>query len=440
MSASAIKPENVGNQRWLRLIPIAMAVYVISFMDRTNISYAFAGIGHEFHVNKAAQGAAGGIFFLGYMMFQIPGGYLAERWSARKFVAIMIVFWGLMALACGLVHSFTELVIARFFLGVAEGGIWPAILVLLSHWFPVQERARAYAFWMANLAISSIITQPLSGWIISVSDWRTLFFVEGALPFIIALPLWLLFVKDRPREAAWCSPAERDYIEQSIAQDRANEPAPGPFRDIFTNGTIWKLVAVYFLIQVGFYGLNMWLPTLLKTLTKEGFGTVGLIAALPYLTAIVLLFANGYLADRTRHYALHVFLATMMGAISLVLSVYVASASIVLSVVFICLAIGGALAYDGPFWAAASRVLPVAMAGGAMGLINALGNLGGYFGPYLGGYLQDKTGSFFATAMLFAGSLALAGIVVMTIRLREKPSDTVTTGGSTRRPATGGVR
>jgi sugar phosphate permease len=426
--SDTIRSEDVGNRRWLRLIPVAMVVYVISFMDRTNISYAFHGIGQEFHVGKAAQGAAGGIFFLGYIMLQIPGGWLAERWSARKFVAIMIVFWGLMALACGLVHSFRELVIARFFLGVAEGGIWPAILVLLSHWFPVQERARAYAFWMANLAISSIITQPLSGWIISISDWRTLFFVEGALPFLIALPLWLIFVKDRPHQAAWLSAAERDYIERSIAQDRAHEAPPGPFRDIFTNGTIWRLVGVYFLIQVGFYGLNMWLPTLLKTLTKQGFGTVGLIAALPYLTAIVLLFANGWLADKTRRYAFHVCLATVMGAIALVLSVYAASASIVLSVAFICLAIGGALAYDGPFWAASSRVLPVAMAGGAMGLINALGNLGGYFGPYLGGYLQDKTGSFSATAFLFAASLALAGILMMTIRLREKPHDRVPTG------------
>jgi sugar phosphate permease len=377
-----IRPADVGNQRWLRLIPIAMIVYVISFMDRTNISYAFAGIGREFHVDKAAQGAAGGIFFLGYIMLQIPGGWLAERWSARKFVAIMIVFWGLAALACGLVHSFAELVVARFFLGVAEGG----------------------------------------------SDWRTLFFVEGALPFLIALPLWLLFVKDRPHEAAWVTPAEREYIERSIAQDRAHEPTPGPFRDIFTNSTIWRLVAVYFLIQVGFYGLNMWLPTVLKTLTKQGFGTIGLIAMLPYLTAIVLLFVNGWAADKTRRYALHVCLATVLGAISLVISVYVASSSIALSVAFICLAIGGALAYDGPFWAAASRVLPVAMAGGAMGLINALGNLGGYFGPFLGGYLQDRTGSFFATAILFACSLALAGILVLTIRLREKPRDSVTTG------------
>ncbi|MCB8875330.1 MFS transporter [Acidisoma silvae] len=416
------------NQRWVRLIPIAMIVYIISFMDRTNISYAFAGIGHEFHVGKAQQGFAGGIFFVGYMLFQIPGGWLAEHWSARKFVAIMIVCWGAMAFLCGFVHSFDQLVIVRFFLGVAEGGIWPAVLVLISHWFPVQERARAYAFWMANLAISSIITQPLSGWIVSMSDWRTLFMVEGALPFIIALPLWLIFIRDRPRDAPWCSASERRYIETSISQDRLHEPLPGPFRDIFTNGTIWKFVGVYFLIQVGFYGLNMWLPTLLKTLTKQGFGTVGLIAMLPYLTAIVFLFLNGWAADRNRRYGRHVFYATATAAVALIISVLVAQSSVVLSIVFICLAIGGALAYDGPFWAAASRVLPVALAGGAMGFINALGNLGGYFGPFLGGYLQDRTGSFTATAVLFAGALLLSGLLVLTIRLREKPAATVPPG------------
>lgn len=393
-----------------------MIVYIVSFMDRTNISYAFAGIGHDFHVTKAQQGLAAGIFFIGYVLLQIPGGWLAEHWSARKFVAIMIVFWGLMALACGLVHNFTQLIVVRFFLGVAEGGIWPAILVLISHWFPVSERARAYGFWMANLAISSIITQPLSGWIISISDWRTLFLVEGVLPFVIALPLWLIFIRDRPRDAEWCTVAERDFIEQSIARDRANEPQQASFFDMLSNGTIWKLVGVYFLIQIGFYGLNMWLPTLIKTLTKQGFGTVGLIAALPYLTAIVCLYGNGWLADRNRRYAFHIFLATALAAVSLALSVFVAPASIALSIAFICLAIGGALAYDGPFWAAASRVLPVAVAGSAMGLINALGNLGGYVGPYLGGYLQDRTGSFVATAILFASALLLAGLVALTIK------------------------
>ncbi|MGC8527595.1 MFS transporter [Acidiphilium sp.] len=418
MSSSTGAAE-VGMTRWFRLIPIAMIVYIISFMDRTNIAYAFSGIGHDFHITKADEGTAGGIFFVGYVLLQIPGGWLAEHWSAKKFVAIMICFWGLMALACGLAQNFTQLVIFRFLLGVAEGGIWPATLVLLSHWFPVQERARAYGFWITNLAISSIITQPLSGFIVAGSDWRTLFFVEGALPFIIALPLWLIFIKDRPEDAHWCLPAERDYINRSLAQDRANEPEPGPFSDIFKSATVWRLVVVYFLVQVGFYGLNMWMPTLLKSLTHAGFGAVGLIATLPYVVAGLMLWFNGWWADTNRRYSRHVFLPMTLAAVSLILSVTVGEGMILLSIFFLCLAMGGAMSYDGPFWAAASRTLPVALVGGAMGLINALGNLGGYLGPFLGGYLQDKTHNFYATAILFAISLFAAGLVMLTIRVRE---------------------
>jgi sugar phosphate permease len=420
-SYAPIEAPDVGMTRWFRLIPIAMIVYVISFMDRTNIGYAFAGIGRDFHVGKAAQGAAGGIFFIGYVVLQIPGGWLAEHWSAKKFIAIMICVWGVAAVLCGAVNNYDQLLVARFFLGVAEGGIWPAVLVLISHWFPVRERARAYSFWMANLAISSIITQPLSGWIVQAADWRALFYIEGALPFLIALPLWLVFVKDRPRQASWCSPAERDYIEASLARDNQNEPKHAPFSVIFRTAMVWRLVAVYFLIQVGFYGLNMWLPTLLKTLTKAGFGAVGLIAICPYVVAIGMMWFNGVLADRSTAYARHVLIPMVIASVSLILSVLIGASVLWLSVLFICLAMGGAMAYDGPFWAAASRTLPPVVVGGAMGLINALGNLGGYCGPFLGGYLQQTTGGFLGTAILLSASLLAAGLIMLTVHVRAAP-------------------
>ncbi len=425
MDARIGAPEtpNVGRSRWLRLIPVAMAIYIISFMDRSNIGYAFAGIGHDFHVGKAAQGWASGIFFLGYVTLQIPGGWLAEHWSAKKFITIMIVLWGLAAVACGAVGSYRELLVARFVLGVAEGGIWPAILVLISHWFPVSERARAYSFWMANLAIASIITQPLSGWIVSETSWRTLFYVEGALPFVIALPLWLLFVADRPRQASWCSAAEREYIETSIKRDQEHEPKQAPFSQIFRTPAVWLLIGVYFLIQTGFYGLNQWLPTLIKTLTKAGFGAVGLIATLPYLTAIAAMSLNGVLADRTGRYTWHVLGAMLLASISLVLSVEIGHAALWLSLLFLCLAMGGALSYDGPFWATASRALPPVIVGGAMGFINALGNLGGALGPYVSGYLQELTGGFVGFALFLSGSMLAAGLLMMTVRVRAAPKE-----------------
>jgi MFS family permease len=415
-------PAPAGRARWTRLIPVAVIVYIISFMDRTNIGFAFDGMGKDLHLDSAAKGLAGGIFFIGYLVMQIPGGHLAERWSAKKFVGIMILIWGVFAFAAGLVQNYTQLLIVRFLLGVAEGGIWPAILVLISHWFPARERARAYGYWMMNIAISSIITAPLSGWILTWGDWRTLFFIEGAFPFVIAAPIWWWLVADRPSQASWVSRDEREYIETSLARENAEAPRSAGYREVFRSSVVWRLVLVYFFIQVGFYGLNLWLPHLVKDTIGGSYLVVGAITAIPYVFAIVGLWLNARSADRTGRYSIHVLASLVIGAVALVLSV--ASGSIVaLSVFLVSVAMAGALAYDGPFWASASRAVPVALAGGAMGLINALGNLGGFVGPSVGGFLQDASGgSFLSTAVVLAVALVLGGLVMMTLRRQaDKP-------------------
>jgi MFS family permease len=421
-ATAATVPAPVGRARWVRLIPVAIMVYIISFMDRTNIGFAFTGMGNDLHISKAQQGLAGGIFFIGYLVLQIPGGHLAERWSAKKFVGIMILVWGVFAFVSGLVHSYAELLAVRFLLGVAEGGIWPAILVLISHWFPARERARAYGFWMMNIAISSIITAPLSGWILTWGTWRTLFFIEGVFPFVIAAPLWWSLVADRPSQASWVSRDEREYIETSLARENAVAPQFAGYRSVFRSSVVWRLVLVYFLIQVGFYGLNLWLPHLVKTMIGGSYLIVGAITAIPYLFAIVGLWINARSADRTGRYSIHVMVSLILGAVALVLSVAFGSI-IALSVFLVSIAMAGALAYDGPFWASASRAVPVALAGGAMGLINALGNLGGFVGPSIGGFLQDVSGgSFFSTAVVLAVALVLGGLVMRTLRAHaDKP-------------------
>jgi MFS family permease len=418
MADNEVLAAPAGAKRWSRLIPVAIIVYIISFMDRTNIGFAFTGLGNDLHIDKTQQGLAGGIFFIGYLFLQIPGGHLAERWSAKKFVGIMVLVWGVFAILGGVVQNFPELLVVRFLLGVAEGGIWPAILVMISHWFPARERARAYGVWMMNIAISSIITAPLSGWILSMADWRTLFFVEGAFPFVIAAPLWWLLVSDRPSEARWLSAEERDYIETSLARENADAPEFSGYGAVFRSNVVWRLVGVYFLIQIGFYGLNLWLPHLVKDTTGGSSTLVGLITAIPYLFAIVGLWFNARSADRTGRYSFHVMVAMAIAAVTLVASVALGNYAAV-SILLVSLAMAGALAYDGPFWASASRVTPVALAGGAMGLINALGNLGGFLGPYLGGYLQDLSGgSFLSTSVVLAVALLLAGFLMLTLRKR----------------------
>jgi MFS family permease len=416
MAATAALPVPAGRARWTRLVPVAIVVYIISFMDRTNIGFAFSGMGKDLHINSAQQGLAGGIFFIGYLVLQIPGGHLAERWSAKKFVGIMVLVWGVLAVASGLVQNYYQLLAVRFLLGVAEGGIWPAILVLISHWFPARERARAYGYWMMNIAISSIITAPLSGWILSWGDWRTLFFIEGAFPFIIAAPLWWWLVADRPSDASWVSPEERDYIETSLQREAAGQPQFAGYRSVFRSSVVWRLVLVYFFIQVGFYGLNLWLPHVVTTTIGASSLIVGLVTAIPYLFAIAGLWLNARYADRSGRYSRHVMISVTIGAVALVFSVAFSDYR-ALSIALVSIAMGGALAYDGPFWASSSRAVPVALAGGAMGLINALGNLGGFVGPYLGGYLQDVSGgSFLSTAVVLAVALVLGGLVMLTLR------------------------
>lgn len=431
--------STVGTSRWRRLIPVAIIVYIISFMDRTNIGFALAGLHKDLGINDAQQGLAAGIFFIGYLTLQIPGGHWAEHWSAKKFVGIMVLVWGALAVINGLIQNFWQLLAVRFLLGVAESGIWPAILVLISHWFPSAERARAYAFWIMNIPIASIITSPLSGWILNFGNWRALFIIEGAFPFIIAAPLWWILVADRPREAKWCSPEERDYIERSLAEDQAREAEltggeQVSFRQMFANGVVWRLTLVYFLIQIGFYGLNIWLPTVVKTITGGQSIEVGLVTAIPYVLAIIALWFNGRAADRSGRYSTHVLLSMAIGAVALVLSVGTGHHMPVLAIVFISIAVAGALAYDGPFWASSSRVMTIAMAGAAMGLINAVGNLGGFVGPYVGGFLQDLTGSFFITSVFLACCLLAAGLVMLSLRRRgdrpvEEPKEAVPKDG-----------
>ena len=429
-------PAPAGRSRWTRLIPVAIIVYVISFMDRTNIGFAFDGMGKDLHLDSTAQGLAGGIFFIGYLVLQIPGGYLAERWSAKKFVGIMVLIWGVFAILSGLVQNFTQLLIVRFLLGVAEGGIWPAILVLISHWFPARERARAYGFWMMNIAIASIITAPLSGWILTWGDWRDLFLIEGVFPFLIAAPLWWWLVADRPAEAAWTSKEERAYIETSLERERADAAPFAGFREVFRSNVVWRLVLVYFFIQVGFYGLNLWLPHLVEDTIGGSYLVVGAVTAIPYVFAIAGLWFNAHSADRTGRYSVHVLASLALGAVALVLSVAFGSI-VALSVFLVSIAMMGALAYDGPFWASSSRAVPVALAGGAMGLINALGNLGGFAGPYVGGWLQDASGgSFLSTAIVLAVSLMLGGLIMITLRRHaDKPTVTRPAATAPRAPA-----
>ena len=393
------------SQRWLHIIPAAFVMYTIAFIDRTNISLALPSMSRALHMSPPQAGAAAGVFFWGYLILQIPGGYLAQRWSAKRFVSILLVFWGICSVACGLVHTWREFWMMRFLLGVAEGGVWPATLVLLAHWFPRAERARANSYWMLCLPLAVVLSSPLSGWILGRWNWRVLLVSEGAFPFLWLL-IWWCMIDDHPRQAGWISAQERLHLEETLEREStALDPVtPEPLSRSLLRPPLLLMVGFYFLLNSGNYGYLFWLPSAMQKAQKLSNTQVGFLFALPYLITAIGMIVVARLSDRRRERRWHVALATAWGAALMLASVLLSGRFPTLSFAAICLVGAGTFGALGPFWAIPTETLPRSVSGSAIGLVNALGNLGGYFGPLLVGYVNQHTGNFlYAFALLSVG-------------------------------------
>ena len=415
IEAIATDKAAVPRARWLRIIPAVIIVYIVAYMDRTNIAIAMAGgMSSELGMTASFAGLAAGIFFIGYIFLQIPGGQIAERLSAKKFIAGTIVVWGGVAALTGLVRTQNEMLLIRFVLGVAEGGVYPAILALIGHWFPNEEKARAIAFFQMNLAVASIITAPLSGWLIQSMGWREMFVIEGVLSLALLL-IWIPMVADSPEKAKWLDPRERAWLDARFAEDKAKAVVVEnvSVRTAVGDANLWKLVAIYFFFQVGFYGFALWMPVIIKQLTGSGMTTVGFLTALPYILCIAGQFYIANRCDLTMNRRLYTAIPMIGFAACLTLSVllegnmWVSYGMIVLCGFFL-------QAYAGPFWTLPPLLFPSNVVGGVRGTINALGNLGGFIGPFLVGYLTTTFSKDVGLSFLI-GALVIASVLLYTL-------------------------
>jgi sugar phosphate permease len=401
-------------ERWLRIIPTAFVMYTIAYIDRTNIAMALPSMSRELHMTPTQAGDAAGIFFWGYLLLQVPGGYVAERWSAKRFVRVLLVAWGICSVACGLVHTARQFWVMRLLLGVSEGGVWPATLVLLAHWFPRAERARANGYWMLCQPASVILASPLSGWILGHWDWRVLLIAEGALPFAW-LVAWWRFIDDHPHQAGWISAREREHLESTLLRESAElEPVSAePFLRTLARPQVLPMSLAYFLLCSGGYGYLFWLPSALKSVYEASDLRVAFLFATPYVLSGVGMVLISRHSDRTRERRGHVAVPLALAGIFFLAAVLAGERAALLSFIFICLVGPGIYGVLGPFWAIPGEVFPRAMAGSAMGLINAIGALGGYFGPLAVGYFSERTGNF-----LYAfGALGVALLVSSALTL-----------------------
>jgi sugar phosphate permease len=403
---------SIPTGRWLRIIPIALLMYTISFINRTNISLALPAISRDLHLSGSEAGQLAGIFFWGYLLLQIPGGYLAQRWSAKWLIAVMLVAWGLCAIGCGLARNWQELAAMRFLLGLAEGSVYPATLVLLSNWFPRGERARANGFWNLCLPMAVIFSSPLSGWLLDQWNWRVMLVASGLVPFVWLI-LWVIFIADSPKKAQWISPEEREYLERTLA---AEQQAAGAKRRSSNLATLLQpqvliMVGIYFCFIFGSIGLVFWLPSALAKAAHSSNLVVSTLYVVPFIVGAITMVANSLHSDKVRERRVHVSIPLLGGGFFLLAAVGASSSSPLLAYGLLCLAGIGLFGPLGPFWAIPSEILPKEVAGPAIGLVNAVGSLGGYFGPLAVGYLEKQTGSFGAAFCLLAAALLLGGLL-----------------------------
>lgn len=384
-------------QRWLRIIPVALIMYTISYIDRTNIALALdpkiSTMMRDLAMDDAMKSTVAGIFFWGYLALQIPAGHLANRWSAKKVIAILLVFWGVCAMGCGLTRTYSQLVVMRVLLGVAESGVFPATLVLLANWFPRRERARANAFWNLCQPLAVAGSAPITGLLIGGWGWKTMLILEGALPFIW-LPIWLYFISDQPRKAHWISKEEKDHLESALEKEAAelNKGKKTSVWQAFVQPAVFVMIPIYFLQNCAAYGCNTFLTEGTRSAGHEftAFQT-GVLFAIPYAVAVLVMVITSWHSDKTHERRGHIAAVYTMSGLSLIASVLLKENSFWLSYFFLCLAIPGPFAGLAPFWAIPAETIPKNVLGAVMGLVNAFGNIGGFFGNKIVGFLKIQT-------------------------------------------------
>ncbi|HML91456.1 MFS transporter [Methyloceanibacter sp.] len=404
----------------VRLIPFLCLAYTVNFLDRVNVGFAALHMNEDLGFSPSVYGFGAGIFFLGYIAFEIPSNLALRRFGARLWIARIMVSWGLVACAMALVHSQTSFYVTRALLGIAEAGFFPGIILYLTYWFPAAERARIVALFMASVPLATVIGGPVSGALLELdglfgfAGWQWLFVIQG-IPAVLLGILALKVLTGTPHEADWLSDSEKTALTRALDAE-AKETAESGYADLraaLTRPRVLALGGLYFLMVTGLYGIGFWMPQVIG-----GFGldplAVGFLTAIPYLFAAVAMVVWGRHSDATGERRWHIALPLLLAAGAFAWSAY--SGPLLPTMVALTIATLGFYAAFGPFWAMPTALLTGAGAAAGIALVNSMGNAAGFAGPYIVGILKEATGSFSAALLFLAAALALGGLMALCFR------------------------
>jgi ACS family tartrate transporter-like MFS transporter len=406
-----------------RLMPFLIVAYLFAYIDRANLGIAKLQMQGELEFAESTIGFGAGIFFIGYLLLEIPGSLLVERWSARKWFSRIMISWGLVATLSGFIETRQQFYAARFLLGAAEAGFFPGVIVYLSHWFRAEDRTRAKSWFMVTQPLSIVVGTPLARWILEtvhwygLHGWRWVFILEG-MPSILIGIFAFFYLTDRVQDARWLPDDEKQWLTKELQKEAEQRTVAGRVNILsaFRQPQTPHLIAVFFLIVTGNQAILFFLPSITDNMKSLSVTWRTVVTVVPYLCSVVGILLNGYLSGRTGERRWHTAAPILIAGVALVLAI-LAQEHLAFEIACLCLVGFAFQAYLPVFWTLPGGYLGKSASAVAIGAINSVGNLGGFMGPYLFGYLKTATGQYESGLWFLTGCMLISGALASRIRI-----------------------
>jgi ACS family tartrate transporter-like MFS transporter len=414
-----------------RILPFILLLYIVAFLDRINIGFAALTMNPELGITSQQFGLLAGIFFISYFICEIPSNLLLHKIGARVWLARILITWGIVASLTGFVQTLNQLYVARFLLGLAEGGYFPGMLLYLTYWFRQRDQAQAIAFVLIGIPLTSIVGAPVSGIILDhvhwlgLSSWRWLLILEG-LPAVVCGVLTYYLLPNRPAEARFLTNEEKDWVigRLKLEEEEKRRISPLSATRALLDGRVWHLACIAFTLATAVYIASFWMPQIVKALSSRSSSTmVGFLVMIPNVAGLLLMLVISRNSDRTQERRWHTAVPAFVGGLAC-LSLG-ATHSMILSIALLALFAVGFYGAMAPFWALPSEFLSGSSAASGIALVASIGTVGGLFGPYAAGFIRHRTGSLF-------GGVAVAGIALLALATLVLLLPRVTPGQSNR--------